>query len=209
LFFVREYTLHPQYRRITLSTRQVIWDYDVAILRVVDGTPLEGFPFVKPVVLPPPCAGECCGVCGGIEISMAGWVSLHVFSHPAILRTNDQQGRLANGSIPVYLQRLEQRVIPFSECRNHWEGQTTNRMFCVTSKFYDSCNGEVRLLKFEQLTQPNITGDSGSAILTSRVQQVGYVSFGSIVCGDGSAPAVYGRLEEPSIRAFVRQITGL
>jgi hypothetical protein len=72
---VREYHLHPQYTRIRLSTGQVIWDYDVAVLRVSDGTPLEGFPFVEPTILPPPCASECCGVCAGTEISIAGWVS--------------------------------------------------------------------------------------------------------------------------------------
>lgn len=52
-------------------------------------------------------------------------------------------------------------------------------------------------------------GDSGSAILVNLTHQVGYVSFGSMVCGDGSAPAVYGRLEEPSIREFVRKISGV
>lgn len=75
LFFIREYHLHPLYRRIQLSTSQRIWDYDVAVIRVDDGTRLEGFPFVVPTVLPPPCASECCGVCAGQEIRMAGWVN--------------------------------------------------------------------------------------------------------------------------------------
>lgn len=75
LFFVASYHLHPQYRRIPLSTGQVIWDYDVAVIRVHEGTRLEGFPFVTPIALPPPCATECCGVCGGVQISLAGWVS--------------------------------------------------------------------------------------------------------------------------------------
>lgn len=65
-------------------------------------------------------------------------------------------------------------------------------MFCVTSAFYDSCNG-----------------DSGSAILTDKRHQVGLVSFGTMVCGDGTAPAVYSRLEEPAIRLFIREQTGL
>lgn len=60
-----------------------------------------------------------------------------------------------------------------------------------------------------RLLKTSFTGDSGSAILLQENNQVGYVSFGSMVCGDGSAPAVYGRLEEPSIRAFVREISGL
>lgn len=77
LFFVSSYHLHPQYQRITLSTGQVIWDYDVAVIRVHAGTPLEGFPFITPISLPPACATECCGVCGGVQISLAGWVSFH------------------------------------------------------------------------------------------------------------------------------------
>lgn len=36
LFFVNSYYLHPQYIRIPLSTGQVIWDYDVAVIRVED-----------------------------------------------------------------------------------------------------------------------------------------------------------------------------
>lgn len=47
----------------------------MAILRVADGSPLEGWDFVEPSVLPPPCFDECCGVCGGVEIRLAGWVS--------------------------------------------------------------------------------------------------------------------------------------
>lgn len=45
--------------------------------------------------------------------------------------------------------------------------------------------------------------------MLEQPRQVGYVSFGSITCGDGSAPAVYGRLEEPSIRNWITSITGL
>lgn len=144
LFFVQSYHLHPDYRRIQLSTGQTIWDYDVAVIRVVDGTPLEGFPFVEPVILPPPCATECCNVCGGTEIRLAGWVSFQMTKRLHFCSLNVKfQGRLANGSIPTYLQQLEQHVVPFSECRNHWEGEITNRMFCVTADFYDSCDGEL------------------------------------------------------------------
>lgn len=42
LFFAQEYHLHEQYRQIPLSTGQVIWDYDIAIIRVLPTTPLEG-----------------------------------------------------------------------------------------------------------------------------------------------------------------------
>jgi secreted trypsin-like serine protease len=39
--------------------------------------------------------------------------------------------------------------------------------------------------------------------------QVGVVSFGSDVCGDGTLPAVYVRVEDPLIRNFIRQETGV
>lgn len=52
------------------------------------------------------------------------------------------QGLLANGTLPVNLQQLEQEIVPYSECLNYWEGHITSRMFCVTSYFYDSCNGK-------------------------------------------------------------------
>lgn len=191
MFFVERYDLHPQYRRIQLSTNQVIWDYDVAVIEAYSGTLLQGFPHVEPTVLPQSCASECCGVCGGVEIRLAGWVSFKKVKKEVTSRLIFQ-GRLANGSIPTYLQQLEQHVISQSECASFWEGQVTDRMFCVTADFYDSCDG-----------------DSGSAILLTGNNQVGYVSFGSMRCGDGSAPAVYGRLEHPSIRDFIRQISGL
>lgn len=38
---------------------------------------------------------------------------------------------------------------------------------------------------------------------------VGVVSFGSAVCGDGSAPAVYSRLENPEIRNWISATTGI
>jgi hypothetical protein len=91
-------------------------------------------------------------------------------------------------------------------------------MFCTTvENGEDSCNG-----------------DSGSAIMRAGVQ-VGVVSFGSEVCGkflkpclsahfkylierkhspvptklgDGSAPAVYVRIEDPLVRNFIREISG-
>lgn len=80
LFFIREYHLHPQFRTIQLTTGQVIWDYDVGVIRVDDGFRLEGFPNVLPTVLPEPCLSECCGVCEGTEIRVAGWVSESISS---------------------------------------------------------------------------------------------------------------------------------
>lgn len=107
---------------------------------------------------------------------------------------------------------LNQTIVNHQNCGPFWENQITDRMFCVSADFYDSCDG-----------------DSGSGILLlDRTSQVGYVrweikkkhiyvdvnyfefflSFGSMICGDGSAPAVYGRIEHPEIREFIRQITG-
>ena len=78
LFFIREYHLHPQYRTIRLSTGQVIWDYDVGVIRVDDNFRLEGFPNIQPSILPEPCLSQCCGVCENTEIRIAGWVSVFV-----------------------------------------------------------------------------------------------------------------------------------
>lgn len=65
-------------------------------------------------------------------------------------------------------------------------------MFCTTAENgIDSCNG-----------------DSGGAIIRDGVQ-VGVVSFGSEVCGDGSGPAVYARLEAPVIRDWIRSTTAV
>lgn len=79
VFFVDSYNLHPQYRRIQLSTRQIIWDYDVAIMQVA-GNLLQGFPNIEPSVLPQVCSDACCGVCVGTEVKLAGWVN-NLFSN--------------------------------------------------------------------------------------------------------------------------------
>lgn len=73
VFFVGEYHLHPQYRRIQLTTGQIIWDYDVAVMRVA-GNLLQGFPNIEPSILPTSCDQNCCGVCVGTEVKLAGWV---------------------------------------------------------------------------------------------------------------------------------------
>ena len=57
-------------------------------------------------------------------------------------------------------------------------------------------------------------GDSGSALIlkdcTNEVDiQVGIVSFGSSICGDGSRPAVYVNVEYPVIRNWIKEITGI
>ena len=77
------------------------------------------------------------------------------------------------------------------ECSPFW-WMLTPRMFCtIVEDGRDSCNG-----------------DSGSAVIRDGVQ-VGIVSFGSAVCGDGSRPAGYVRIENPQIRNFITQHVGI
>lgn len=53
-----------------------------------------------------------------------------------------------------------------------------------------------------------LSGDSGGAIIRNGIQ-VGIVSFGTAVCGDGTAPAVYARVEVPVIRDWIRTVSGV
>lgn len=124
LFFVDAYTNHPLYRRIGLGTGQRIWDYDVSVIQISATTPLEGT-FIRPTVLPPPCVDECCGVCEGTVITLAGW------------------GRTHLGTIPINLQMLNQTIVNHADCGPFWENQITDRMFCVSADFYDSCDGKI------------------------------------------------------------------
>jgi secreted trypsin-like serine protease len=97
-----------------------------------------------------------------------------------------------NQQIPENLLQVQKAIFNQAECNRIWGGDITSRMFCtLVVNGMDSCNG-----------------DSGSAITRAGVQ-VGVVSFGSEVCGDGSAPAVYVRLEDPKIRNFIRVTTGV
>ncbi|CRK99630.1 CLUMA_CG012941, isoform B [Clunio marinus] len=164
LFFVDRYLLHPDYRRTTL-------DFDVAVIQVAAGTPMEGFPNVRPISLPANCNSACCGVCvAGPNVFLAGW------------------GRVDDGSLPVNLMQVDKAIMSNADCTRFWNNITT-RMFCtIVENGRDSCNG-----------------DSGSAVIRSGVQ-VGVVSFGSAVCGDGSRPAVYVRVEEPAFRNWKMKI---
>jgi len=174
LFFIDRYDLHPRYNRATI-------DFDIAIIRIADGTPLEGFPNVSPIPLPPSCAADCCGVCvEGPNVYVAGW------------------GRVDDGSLPEHLMVVDKEITRNSpECVAYWQGVVpiNDRMFCTTiENGRDSCNG-----------------DSGSGVVRNVgtvATQVGVVSFGSPVCGDGSRPAVYVRIEHPEIRSWITDFTG-
>lgn len=80
-------------------------------------------------------------------------------------------------------------------CNQYWSflpNGVTHSSFCtVVEDGRDSCNG-----------------DSGSPVIRHGVQ-VGLVSFGSSVCGDGTLPAVYVRLEEPTVHNFITQYADL
>lgn len=104
-------------------------------------------------------------------------------------------GRIDSGALPTHLMEVSKDIISNAACSGFWNG-ITNRMFCtLVEQGRDSCNG-----------------DSGTAV--TRVQdgvriQVGIVSFGSSVCGDGSRPAVYVRIENPAIRDWIRSLTSV
>ena len=97
----------------------------------------------------------------------------------------------SSGQIPENLLQVQKAIFDQQQCNAIW-GDITSRMFCtVVENGIDSCSG-----------------DSGGAIVRDGIQ-VGLVSFGSEICGDGTAPAVYVRVEDPLVRNFITQQTGL
>lgn len=69
-------------------------------------------------------------------------------------------------------------------------------MFCtIVENGRDSCNGD--------------SGTAVTRVVNGQRIQVGIVSFGSSVCGDGSRPAVYVRVEQPAIRDWIRTLTSV
>jgi trypsin len=123
IFQAVEYWNHPRYRTIRLSTGQGIWDYDVAVIQVEQSFNVPGLP-IRPTVLPPLCNDECCGACESTTITIAGW------------------GRNELGVLPANLNMLNQTIVNHSGCGPFWENQITDRMFCVSADFYDSCDGD-------------------------------------------------------------------
>jgi trypsin len=96
-----------------------------------------------------------------------------------------------SGSSPVMLQKVDKAIMPIDQCRTYWD-DVPYGMFCtIVENGRDSCNG-----------------DSGSPVIRNGVQ-IGLVSYGSQVCGDGSAPAVYVRIEEPGIRNWIASFVTL
>lgn len=65
LFFVESYILHPQYDNTNL-------DFDIALLRVQDNSPLEGLNVV-PITISPACYKPCCHTCDDGDVTIKGW----------------------------------------------------------------------------------------------------------------------------------------
>lgn len=89
------------------------------------------------------------------------------------------------------LAQVQMPIHDRGDCNESW-GIITDQKFCTSVvNGIDRCHS-----------------DSGSSVIRSGVQ-VGIVSFGSIYCGDGTAPAVHVRVEAPLVRNFIRQVAGI
>lgn len=100
-------------------------------------------------------------------------------------------GRDENGALPLNLRQLTAPIHNRIDCNRFWNNIGPD-VFCKSViNGRDTCNG-----------------DSGGPLI--RVgQQVGIVSFGTSVCGDGSRPSGNVRIEEPGIRNFIRTQSGI
>ncbi|KAG5680177.1 hypothetical protein PVAND_009702 [Polypedilum vanderplanki] len=98
-------------------------------------------------------------------------------------------GRTELGSSSQWLRQVSKPVFNFAECDRIW--RITNGMFCTDATRGDSCSG-----------------DSGGPVVDNNGIQHGVVSFGSANC-DGSAPAVYVRLEAPINRHWIQLVAGI
>lgn len=180
LFFVTRYVLHPSYSRVTLDFDIAIIEVDVSLFCCIFMPEINNF-FVKQPGTP-----------------LDGFVNVRPIPLPASCATaccgvcpEGNQisvagwGRIDDGSLPEFLRKVSKDIVSNAVCSTFWNN-ISNRMFCThIENGRDSCNG-----------------DSGSAIVRDGVQ-VGVVSFGSSVCGDGSRPAVYVRVEQPQIRSWI------
>jgi secreted trypsin-like serine protease len=103
-------------------------------------------------------------------------------------------GRDENGQFPLLLRQLTAPIHNHADCGRLWSGIGSN-FFCKSViNGADSCNG-----------------DSGSPLVRAdaRDLQVGLVSFGTSVCGDGTRPSVNVRIEDPVVRNWIRTFTGI
>lgn len=98
--------------------------------------------------------------------------------------------RQETGSLSPDLLKVEVPIIADDACRLYWGSKLTDRMLCAGSEGSDSC-----------------VGDSGGPLIFRNLQ-VGIVSFGSSPCGT-KVPAGYTAISHPSIRQFIRKLTGV
>jgi trypsin len=99
-------------------------------------------------------------------------------------------GRDENGALPLNLRQLTAPVHPRGTCG--WANIGPD-VFCkAVVNNADTCNGD----------------SGGPLIRTGSREQVGIVSFGTSVCGDGTRPSGNVRIEAPQIRNFISSNTG-
>jgi trypsin len=100
-------------------------------------------------------------------------------------------GRDENGVLPLNLRQLTAPVHDRASCG--WSNIGPD-VFCkAVVGGADTCNGD----------------SGGPLIRTGTREQVGIVSFGTSVCGDGSRPSGNVRIEAPQIRNWISSQTGI
>ncbi|KAL7012434.1 hypothetical protein ACKWTF_014852 [Chironomus riparius] len=104
-------------------------------------------------------------------------------------------GKNAVGSFPQNLFQITLPIVDRQSCSATWNG-IGQMFFCVQNLVgKDSCSG-----------------DSGSPIVKkigTQMMQIGIVSFGTTVCGDGTKPSVATRVELPEIRNWITSMSGI
>ncbi|KAL7012058.1 hypothetical protein ACKWTF_014606 [Chironomus riparius] len=99
------------------------------------------------------------------------------------------------GVLPRNLLQLTLPIVNIDECDSIWS-DIFDHFFCLNAEIgRDSCGG-----------------DSGSPLVRDvdgQATQLGVVSFGSTICGDGRFPNVNTRIEFPGIRNWITQVSGL
>jgi trypsin len=109
--------------------------------------------------------------------------------------TTSGWGLNENGILPINLQQLTKPIHERADCNRLWGGIGPS-LFCKAAfDGRDTCNG-----------------DSGSPLVTGTGvarRQHGVVSFGTSVCGDGTAPSVNVRIEHAGVRNWITTMSGV
>uniref|UniRef100_A0A336LQ32 CSON010534 protein n=1 Tax=Culicoides sonorensis TaxID=179676 RepID=A0A336LQ32_CULSO len=88
------------------------------------------------------------------------------------------------------LLKVQVPIISEEMCFSYWGSYLTDRMVCAGIRGSDTCQG-----------------DSGGPLIFRNLQ-VGIISYGPPDCGT-SVPGVYSAISHPSIRQFIRRLTGV